>query len=312
MSTAVVIVAKNEEDYIDLALRSVRDHVDGVYLLDTGSSDSTIDQANAAMKMSKTSFKQVFGDFGGDRLKFGSDYREKEARNWAIEQTEKEWDPEYIISLDGDEVYNLAFWEWYAAATSRGVASIGHATELPTTPYTVSRNHNDIRMLGTMQLFDPHIRIWNTRKVRGRWEQNPGEHVYLALPGDAVCPFSAHFHLHYAFGYKCMYYRLKFEYPETFDRLVGEIKKDSDFNKDNPHEDLYYLNNSFRNGRLGPANAPEIYDEMGRVKVMPKREEIACQQECLRYPLPDDVVIRWLSKMNLDNVYKQFLEKGIF
>ena len=91
MTTAVVMVVKNEEDYIDLAVRSVLGHVDYLYVLDTGSSDKTIEQIrqvkNAGGKPPETMLRQM--DFGGAHLKFGKSYREQEARNYAIEETEK-------------------------------------------------------------------------------------------------------------------------------------------------------------------------------------------------------------------------------
>ena len=83
MKTAVCMVVKNEEYHIAMALNSVQ-HADAIYVLDTGSTDLTLDIVRGFGLIYHGEFKMERRDFGGDPMRFGSTYREKDARNLTV------------------------------------------------------------------------------------------------------------------------------------------------------------------------------------------------------------------------------------
>jgi len=78
------MIVKNEEDYIVDCIRSVRHLIDEIVVMDTGSTDSTIEQGLAeGAKIYHYNWQQNFA----------------EARNYALEQATGDW----ILVLDADE-----------------------------------------------------------------------------------------------------------------------------------------------------------------------------------------------------------------
>lgn len=89
MNTAKIslcMIVKNEEKYLKRCVDSVSDLVDEVIIVDTGSSDETI---NIASQLTKKVYKKEFnGNFA-------------EMRNYAINQAQNDW----ILFLDADEFF---------------------------------------------------------------------------------------------------------------------------------------------------------------------------------------------------------------
>lgn len=85
MSTlTIVILTKNEEAYIETAIKNAKKCTDDVLVIDSGSTDSTI---NLALKEgARTVFHELNDDFAAQR-------------NFALTQTDSEW----IMYLDADE-----------------------------------------------------------------------------------------------------------------------------------------------------------------------------------------------------------------
>lgn len=81
---ALVMIVRNEGSRLDRCLNSVKDAVDEIVVVDTGSSDNTLDIARKYT--SKVYSYQWENDFSA-------------ARNYAIEKTTAEW----VLSLDADE-----------------------------------------------------------------------------------------------------------------------------------------------------------------------------------------------------------------
>ena len=58
-------------------------------------------------------------------------------------------------------------------------------------------------------LYDPHVRVWNNKKINVIWEQFPNRHVILSeqhssidLCYEFIISEPVHFHLHFSFGPK--------------------------------------------------------------------------------------------------------------
>lgn len=85
MSTlTIVILTKNEETHIENAIKNAKKCTDDVLVIDSGSTDSTI---NLALKEgARTVFHELNDDFAAQR-------------NFALTQTDSEW----IMYLDADE-----------------------------------------------------------------------------------------------------------------------------------------------------------------------------------------------------------------
>ena len=203
------MVVRDEEFYISMCLQSILPYIDGLYILDTGSTDRTIEII--------TEFSTRFPNkiicetklFGGN-YRFDVGYQEKAARNYALSRARSYFNPDWIICMDADEVYTRNFWEvWDTLSPS--VGSIGHSTECPTTHSTMSRHPLSMVYWGQHRLHDPHCRIWNVHKYTVEWIQPINRHVVLSHneTNDLICDFilekSVHFHFHHTFGPKSFY-----------------------------------------------------------------------------------------------------------
>lgn len=84
MKLSAVLIVKNEEKTIKRCLDSIKDYVDEIIIVDTGSTDNTI-------SLSENYTEKVFSFVWTDDF--------SEARNFGIENASNE----YILSIDGDE-----------------------------------------------------------------------------------------------------------------------------------------------------------------------------------------------------------------
>jgi len=85
VGVTLCLITKNEEDYITCCIDSVRHLIDEIIVVDTGSTDSTIDKAlQAGARVFDFDWQQNFA----------------EARNYALEQATGDW----ILVLDADEI----------------------------------------------------------------------------------------------------------------------------------------------------------------------------------------------------------------
>jgi glycosyltransferase involved in cell wall biosynthesis len=82
---SVVMIAKNSQQYLSVVLRSLRDIADEIVVVDTGSSDTTLDIArNQGCRIFEFPWSNDFAA----------------AKNFAIEQARFSW----ILNVDTDEV----------------------------------------------------------------------------------------------------------------------------------------------------------------------------------------------------------------
>jgi len=213
MRKAAWMVVKDEEFYVDMAIQSVMDHVDGLAILDTGSRDRTIQIIEEFKNKYKNKIVLVEKDFGADKeFRFGKTYREAEARNYAQEIAKSFFSPDWLIQLDSDEVYNDRFFEIVDSMDLGKNDCFAHSTDLPTSIETTSSNPADMSIWSGVQLFDPHVRSWAAH-LDVKWQYRIGAHVFPRIPGvpgyletptRMITTEHIHFHLHRAFGPKCI------------------------------------------------------------------------------------------------------------
>jgi len=209
LTKTVVLVVRDEEFYIDMCLDSILPYIDCLYILDTGSKDRTVEIIFEFGEKYPNKILLEFGNFGGDR-RFALDYRESEARNYALTRAKELYNSDWIICMDADEVYTSNFWNLFSTIDP-DVGSIGHSTDCPTTPTTMSRHPLSMVNWGPHKLHDPHCRIWNVHKYNVEWINPKNRHVILSHNGsdDLVCDLiideTVHFHFHHIFGPKSFY-----------------------------------------------------------------------------------------------------------
>ncbi len=213
MRKLVIMVVKNEEFYIEMAIRSVIDYVDVIYVLDTGSIDNTLNVLFTLKQMfyPKLLFEQKKFCESSDR--FPPDYDEVISRNYAIERGLELFDATWIIILDGDEVLNARYFEVLEEANKADAKTFGHSTNVPASPYLVwGEEKYYTTWSDKWKLFDPHVRAWDTR-LEVRFVRRPVVgHMILKVVGreedlhhEYVTTDTIHFHLHRGFGPKCLY-----------------------------------------------------------------------------------------------------------
>lgn len=88
-----IVISLNEEEYIERMLLSVRNLVDEIILVDSGSTDHTV-------KIAEQYGVKIF------HKKFNYDYAEQ--RNYALDQVKTDW----VLSLDCDEFLDPKLADW--------------------------------------------------------------------------------------------------------------------------------------------------------------------------------------------------------
>lgn len=202
MRIAAWMVVRNDAYYVDMAIRSLAGHVDGIVVVDTGSTDDTKEKLQ---QMHGLDILVLEKDFGGTG-RFEDGYREAEARNYAMKQTIQAFDPDWLVQIDADEVYNDRFWECVKDAYATGAQGFGHPTSMPVTPDLVSSHPLDMQIWdGKWKLFDPHVRSWDAR-LQVTWVKPEGGHVIpVGACHNYVTSDDVHFHLHRSFGPKSLH-----------------------------------------------------------------------------------------------------------
>lgn len=290
MKKAVWMVTRDDSWYLDMAIESVAKNVDGIFILDTGSKDATPNVVGE-LKQKYPNIVYEVRSFGGSR-KFASDYREAEARNYAMDRAKQEFNPDWLIQLDSDEVYNFKFFD--VLEKNPGASCIAHSTHLPTSPFqTTSYNRGDLSAWNGVQLFDPHVRTWPA-KIPVRWVTRLGQHViprvegkadYLDLPGRHISQEHIHFHLHRAFGPKCIATYLV-DFRHAYEGAAAELKI--------PIEQVF-------NQKLYEEKWPDWFED-GKFKpktdILQKLKSVSIK---LTSPLPDFVIERWKEWGNWSN-----------
>lgn len=257
MKKIVVLVVRDEEFYIDMALDSIISDVEGIYILDTGSKDRTLSIITDFATRFPNKIVCEDKDFGGI-TKFAVGYREMNARNFALERATAFFDPDWIICMDADEVFAKKFWTYWGTRINMNHTTVGHPTECPTSPepIMISRHPQSMVNWRGQQLHDPHVRIWNNRKQKVRWIHPNGRHVVLSSNGqndlscDVIIPEPVHFHFHHSFGPKSIYSYLS----------AGLITQPGNLDGTLPTSDIY-------NQAIYERDFPQLFNEKGQFMV---------------------------------------------
>jgi glycosyltransferase involved in cell wall biosynthesis len=219
----VFSIIRDEEFYIELAIRSVIDRAYGVYVMDTGSLDGTISimEKLRLEYPSKIFFDRKF--FGGKyRFDMGpfvkgqppSGFDEAKARNYGFERAKQVFpDYDWILSMDADEIVTPLMFDEIQKAHHIGALQLGHGTTTPMTPYTFLDDPKDKKIIiDTMinkpySLDDPHIKAWRKELPVswGYWGES--YHIAHFIPEDKrlVSTEEVNLHLHYGFGPKAIH-----------------------------------------------------------------------------------------------------------
>lgn len=218
-------IVNNEIDYIEDVVNHHLSWVDQMYILDTGSTDGTLEYL---LEKSKTNPKLIVEEY---HTKYTPEYEvpweqmknpfpEVEVRNYAIRRCKELCTPEWMIQLDGDEIFLESVKNSIAAhpnAVALNHSTINPACDLKTHRKEFRFGHN---------FLDPHSRIWNTKysmeyiksgekqyhcvpSIKG-WNKHLFE-----IPGTIWVKDNFHLHLHWLYGKKA----------ENFFKKAGIIKK---------------------------------------------------------------------------------------
>lgn len=185
--------------------------IDAMYVLDTGSTDGTLEKLNELknkyynlhVEKYHTSYVTQY-DKAWEKM--SNPFPEIDVRNYAITQAEKR-KPTWLIQLDGDEVF-LENTKCIIHNTPDH-SIIGHSTINPVCElkyHTAEKRQN-------YMLLDPHARIWRAH-IGIKYAQNPevtgqfhcipthnNKHLYHSKLIKFV-PDPIHFHLHWMYGKK--------------------------------------------------------------------------------------------------------------
>ncbi len=278
---AAWMVIKDEEFYVDMVLKSILDYVDGIAILDTGSRDNTLSIIREYESRYPKKIALVEENFGADyNFRFGKNYKEADARNYAMDMAISFYSPEWLVQIDSDEVYSPRFFEIIDGMEGD---CLGHSTDMPTSPHTTCNNPADISNWNGIRLFDPHVRAWATN-LNARWMSRVGSHVfpfvpgvggYLGTPDRLITEEHVHFHLHRAFGPKCIGTYLC-DFRQAYEGAAQELKI--------PLPEIF-------NQKYFEERFPDWF-ENGKFK--PKKEVLAkLKNTSIPCELPDYVVKKW-------------------
>ena len=205
MKAAAWMVVKDDEFYVGMTLESMMDYISGMFILDTGSTDKTPEIIKFYEHKYPGKIVTMKREFGSDKeFRFGPKYLEADARNFAMDNCKAFFQPDWMIQVDSDEVYNEKFFEILESCYGK-YDLLGHSTELPTSISTTSANPADMSEWSGVRLFDPHVRA-HSAKVNAKWIYRIGAHVLLVVESQNrfITQEHVHFHLHRAFGPKCI------------------------------------------------------------------------------------------------------------
>lgn len=295
MKISVQMTIRDEEFYIEMALQSIVERAYGVYVLDTGSTDRTVE----IVKEYQKKYPNIFLEekwFGGKRKwdiskwtapGVPEGYREADARNYTMQRM-KEVFPDYdwTILLDGDELVTDKMFSEIERVSSLGATMLGHSTLLPLFPKMLLdkppvyfRPITDDFLRKDIILFDPHYRAWS-KSLIATWGYDRNNHIHSMFSNPnlrMVSEDELHYHFHYSFGPKsipgwiCKWTSA----PQGFAASVGILYGEWDIQKH--YEEKFP--DWFLNGKFKPKK--EFLQE-AFVRCIPMKD-----------PLPDYVVKKW-------------------
>lgn len=208
-------IVNNEIDFIADIIDYHTGWVDAMYVLDTGSDDGTLEvlhnksRENPKLLVEEyhTKYSPEY-DIPWEEMK--NPFPEVDVRNYAIQRCKSLTQPDWLIQLDGDEIF-LSETKNLIVANPRAVA-LNHSTINPACDPSTHRK--EFRF--GHHFYDPHSRIWNAKysieymknyHLGGKqFHCNPtirgwNKHLF-ETPGTVWVKEHIHFHLHWIYGKK--------------------------------------------------------------------------------------------------------------
>jgi glycosyltransferase involved in cell wall biosynthesis len=284
MNITIVMVVRNEEYFLPLSLANALRHADNVLVLDTGSTDRTMDILAQFRAQAPSRLLFVQRDFGG-RFPFdngtakdchneipGKDtgaYREMEARNHALRLAEECFRPDWIIRMDADESFDAHLFD----TIRNGIKEkcVAFSTELPTfhSPLRLNRLQSDMHDWRGHLLHDPHVFGWATQ-LAVRWAHPANQHVCLCGEGFGVSAAHIidrpiHFHYHRCFGPKSIYTYLFWERKQL--EKMGRAETKIHYGWDDVTGRTEITRQNIYQTETYKRYLPERFDEAGRFRV---------------------------------------------
>lgn len=156
-------IVNNEISFIQDIVDFHLPWVDAMYILDTGSTDGTLEYLKNVALINDRLIVEEYP------IKYTTQYEvnwdemsdpfpEVVVRNFAINRAEWLASPEWLIQLDGDEVFLPETRE--IIEKNNKYTCIGHSTINPVA--SLEEHPNELR--GGYNLYDPHVRIWKANK----------------------------------------------------------------------------------------------------------------------------------------------------
>jgi len=149
MTISAIVITLNEEDKIGSAIKSLKDLADEIIVVDSGSSDKTVETAE---KLGARVYFRKFDNFANQK-------------NWAVSKANNDW----ILSLDADERIP----EELAAEIKEAVKNDQYKG------YLIPRRNFILGAEIKHSRWSPDIHIWLWRKDYGRWVGDVHEEVVV-------------------------------------------------------------------------------------------------------------------------------------
>jgi len=213
MKIAVWMVVRSysgiEEYYISMAIESVVNYVDAIYIQDQGCEDQTIQVAKETVR---DRIPLVIESVPTNLPRFDKAYNEPFFRSQALKRAEEIFKPDFLLKCDADDMYTPDFFKTVKQMEESGELSkynsIRHSSERFITPEWRSQSKHAKQIFDGLPFYDPHIHFWRSG-LGIHFVKNPGMggsffHCVLNKePIPILClPGIHNIHLHRSFGNK--------------------------------------------------------------------------------------------------------------
>ncbi|MBC8233050.1 glycosyltransferase family 2 protein [bacterium] len=187
------IICRNDGYYIDMAIKSVLPNVAGIYILDNGSDDNTIDVIKSfhsdKIVLEQQRYDTPFADSEGDISaenhpywrwdeQYDGNSLEAQTRNYAVQRCHDIFNPDWLLNLDADEVVTKTLFNRLNQLDLNIVTSIDHSTERFIDSQHIAREPGT---WGYMR-YDPHIRFWKATTPM-KWLRQYKEYGHVRIIG---------------------------------------------------------------------------------------------------------------------------------
>lgn len=208
-------IINNEIDFIADVIDYHLEWVDHLYILDTGSTDGTWEYLQEKTKENSKLIVEEYHtkyvpEYNVPWEEMKNPFPEVEVRNYAIQRCKALCQPDWLLQLDGDEVF-LAEVKNAILLHPQAVA-LNHST---LNPICDPKTHR-IEFRFGHHFYDPHARIWNAKYQieymknhtlgKKQFHCNPtikgwDRHLF-ETPGTTWVKNNFHIHLHWMYGKK--------------------------------------------------------------------------------------------------------------